>query len=69
MSHKQNTFIRKLTRTGKYTYYLVVPKEIVDELHWRERQKLEIKKYGEGFIVRDWKKKGKRSTRKAERKK
>ena len=49
--------IRKLTKQGKYSYYVVLPKGVVDELSWRERQKLVICKYGEGILIKDWKKK------------
>jgi len=49
--------VRKLTKQGKYSYYIVLPKGVVDELDWRERQKLVIRKYGEGILIKDWKKK------------
>ena len=35
-------FIRKLTKTGSHSYTINVPKEIVTDLGWRERQKLEV---------------------------
>lgn len=52
-----NKFVRKLTRASSHSYTINVPKEIVDEFKWREKQKLEIvhdpKK--KQFVVRDWK--------------
>tara|TARA_B100000745_G_C20138149_1_gene390133 strand:- start:965 stop:1132 length:168 start_codon:yes stop_codon:yes gene_type:complete len=55
MLHK---FVRKLTKTGEYSYTINIPKDIVKKLKWRERQKLEIdfddKK--REFKVKDWKK-------------
>jgi bifunctional DNA-binding transcriptional regulator/antitoxin component of YhaV-PrlF toxin-antitoxin module len=51
-------FVHKLTRAGSHSYTITVPKEIVKELKWRERQKLEItydsKK--KEFKVKDWEK-------------
>ena len=51
-------YTRKLQRIGKYSYALVIPKEIIDKLGWRERQKIDLefdfaKKQG---ILKDWKK-------------
>jgi len=54
-------FIRKLSRKGKYSYSLVIPREVIAEFGWRERQKLTIAKRGkEKLIVADWKPKKKR---------
>ena len=54
----KETFVRKLTKTGTHSYTINVPKEIVTDLKWRERQKVEIvydaKK--KQFVVADWKK-------------
>ena len=52
-------FIRKLTKTGKYTYYIVVPKALIRRLRWRERQKLVIKQSRKGLSIKDWTKKKK----------
>jgi len=51
-------FVRKLTRTGSHSYTINVPKEIVKDLKWRERQKLEIvfDDRKQQFVVKDWKK-------------
>lgn len=46
--------IRKLTKTGKYTYYVTIPKELIEEMGWRERQKLVVKKVGKKVIIEDW---------------
>ena len=46
--------IRKLTRTGKYSYYITLPKAYIDRLGWRERQLLEVDIDGDGLIIRDW---------------
>lgn len=47
--------VHKLTKSGKYTLYVVVPKTLVSELRWRERQKVVIRRYGEGILIKDWK--------------
>jgi antitoxin component of MazEF toxin-antitoxin module len=50
--------IRKLQRTGAEgrSYVMTLPKKLVDELGWRERQKLTVKKSGSKLIIQDWKK-------------
>ncbi|MFC1700742.1 AbrB/MazE/SpoVT family DNA-binding domain-containing protein [Patescibacteria group bacterium] len=52
----KNKNIRKLTRIGDKSLGLTVPIEILQKLGWREKQKVVVKKRGEGFIVKDWKK-------------
>ena len=51
---RRKKFVRKLTKLGKYTYYIVVPKILIDDLHWRERQKLVVFRRGKGLLVKDW---------------
>ena len=48
--------VRKITKTGTYTYYVTIPKAMIDELGWKERQKVVVEKSGETVIIRDWKK-------------
>lgn len=48
--------IRKLTKTGKGTTYVTLPKEIVESLGWKEHQKLTVKRAKGCVIIRDWKK-------------
>ena len=51
-------FIRKIGRVSTHSYSLTIPKEIVEELKWRTKQKLEIifDEKRKRFVVRDWKK-------------
>lgn len=50
--------IRKLGKTGRgASITLTVPIEIIRELKWRDGQKVVVKRWGEGFIVEDWKEK------------
>lgn len=51
---KQRT--RKLTRTGKISYTVNMPKDFVNFLGWKERQKLTVKLSGKRIIIEDWKK-------------
>lgn len=53
----ENKNIRKLTRMGSggLSLGLTIPKEIVKELKWRERQKVVVKRSGNKLIIEDWK--------------
>jgi antitoxin component of MazEF toxin-antitoxin module len=48
--------IRKLTRMGGgRSMGLTLPVEMLDELGWREKQKVKVRQYGEKIIIEDWK--------------
>ncbi len=49
--------IRKLTRIGNKgaSLGLTLPKEMVEKLGWRERQKVIVKKVRGGVLIKDWK--------------
>ena len=47
-------FVRKITRVGQRSLSVVIPAELVDELGWRERQKLRIRRRGQQLIIEDW---------------
>ena len=46
--------IRKVTKTGN-SYTVSIPIEIMKELGWREKQKVVVKKHGQGVLIKDWK--------------
>jgi antitoxin component of MazEF toxin-antitoxin module len=46
--------IRKITKNGRNSYYVNIPYDIMKELHWRERQKVVVKKSGNKVIISDW---------------
>jgi len=50
--------VRKLTRMGREgsSLGMTIPKELVQELGWRERQKVVVKKVGKNLVISDWKK-------------
>ncbi|MEZ5277458.1 MAG: AbrB/MazE/SpoVT family DNA-binding domain-containing protein [Opitutaceae bacterium] len=51
----KNQPVRKITKTGTYTYYVTIPKSLIDQLGWREKQKVVVVKEGDTLVVRDWK--------------
>ena len=48
--------IRKIVKNGRGSYYINIPKELMKELRWRERQKVVVKKRGQGIVIKDWQK-------------
>ena len=46
---------RKIFKNGS-SYAITLPVELVKELGWKEKQKVVVKKKGEGLAVLDWKK-------------
>lgn len=38
------------------TYHITLPKELVQELGWHERQKVVVTKSGSKLVIADWKK-------------
>ena len=48
-------YINNLTKTSKYSYNLIIPKEIVKKYGWKEKQKLTVTDKGRGKLeIRDW---------------
>lgn len=48
-------YVRKLTKKGKYSYSIILPREIVDKFNWQDRQKLVVEPYGEKkILISDW---------------
>lgn len=45
---------RKLMRLGKFSLAVTLPKEVLAELGWKERQKVTVKKHGNGILIEDW---------------
>ena len=55
---------RKLTKTGSYTYYVTIPKVFIDELGWKERQNVTVKKVGTKIVIEAISKPGKKLVKK-----
>lgn len=49
--------VRKIYKTGDYSYSLTIPKDLIKKLGWREKQKVVVKLSGQGLKIRDWEKK------------
>ena len=47
--------VRKLTKTGTYTYYVTIPRSDITALGWREHQKVTVHRDGDSIVIRDWK--------------
>jgi hypothetical protein len=43
----------KLTRVGKRSIAVVVPVEIIKDLKWREKQKVNVKRVPRGVLIQD----------------
>jgi len=55
MAKKKNDGVtRKLTKTGEYTYYVTIPREYIESLGWRVKQKVVVKLSGKKVVVEDW---------------
>ncbi|MEK9180915.1 MAG: hypothetical protein AAB871_01635 [Patescibacteria group bacterium] len=46
--------IRKLTRMGRRSLGLTLPVEYLNELKWKEKQKVTVKKVRGGLLIKDW---------------
>jgi bifunctional DNA-binding transcriptional regulator/antitoxin component of YhaV-PrlF toxin-antitoxin module len=46
--------IRKITKVGRGSLSVTLPKEIAQELGWRERQRVVVKKIKGGVVIRDY---------------
>jgi len=51
-----NRSVRKLTKVGGNTLSVTLPRDLVSELKWKDKQKVVVKKKGSTLIIRDWKK-------------
>jgi bifunctional DNA-binding transcriptional regulator/antitoxin component of YhaV-PrlF toxin-antitoxin module len=50
-------YIMKLRRVSRYSYSITLPKDLIKEFRWKERQKLEVVFGGRKreLVIRDWK--------------
>jgi len=46
--------VRKLTLTGKTTYYTTIPQEMIRELGWKKGEKKVIKLRDKKIVIEDW---------------
>lgn len=45
---------RKITRIGKTSLAVTLPKDLVTQLKWKEKQKVTVKKVRGGLLIKDW---------------
>mgnify|MGYP006291592647 CR=1 FL=1 len=45
---------RKLYRNSGGTVLVSIPKEIIDNLRWRDGQKVTVKQSGQRIVIEDW---------------
>ncbi len=51
----QDKYIRKIGKASKWSYNVVIPKEIMKKYGWREKMKLRIVDKGRGKVeISDW---------------
>ena len=48
--------VRKLTLTGKTTYYVTIPLSMIRTLGWKKGEKKIIHQEGKRIVIEDWKK-------------
>lgn len=48
--------IRKIQRTGQEgaSYMVTLPKQLIKDLGWQERQKVVVTKEGNKLVIKDW---------------
>jgi len=46
--------VRKISKLGKYSYSITVPKGLIKKLGWKEKQKVVVKIFGNGLRIKDW---------------
>jgi len=49
-------FIRKINKTARRSYSVVLPMDMVKKLGWKERQKIVLSLRGKAITIKDWKK-------------
>lgn len=54
--NKKDASIRKINKTGDYSYYVTIPKEYIDKLKWRKGQKVKVVINDDSISIKDWKK-------------
>ena len=53
---KTKKHVRKLIKASRYSLSVIIPAEIVDDMKFREKQKVVLYKDGSKIIIKDWKK-------------
>ena len=51
-----NKNVRKVTKLGGSSLVVTIPKEIIFNLGWKEKQKVIVSRVRGGILIKDWKK-------------
>lgn len=51
-----NRNVRKITKVGGKSLAVTLPRDLITELGWKEKQKVIVKKVRGGLLIKDWKK-------------
>ena len=54
LNYKKEGIPRKITKTGEYTYYVTIPREYIEALGWRCKQKVAVKLTRKKVVIGDW---------------
>ena len=46
--------VRKISKLGKYSYAITIPKALIKELGWKEKQKVVVIASRGGLNIKDW---------------
>ena len=52
----KNKNTRKLIKVGGKSLSVTIPRELLTQLGWKEKQKVVVKKVRGGLLIKDWKK-------------
>jgi antitoxin component of MazEF toxin-antitoxin module len=52
----KNKNVRKITKVGRGSLAVTLPKEYTTALKWKEKQKVVVSRVRGGLLVKDWKK-------------
>ena len=56
MQKMKNQNVRKITKLGGKSLAVTLPRELVTNLGWKEKQKITVKRVRGGLLIKDWKK-------------
>ncbi len=54
MKKYSNDNVRKINRTSRVSYSIIIPKWMIKKLGWKERQKLKFKLRGNKITIEDF---------------
>lgn len=52
----KNKNVRKITKVGGKSLSITLPREFLNQLGWKEKQKVVVKRVPGGLLIKDWEK-------------